>query len=336
MDERKLKILNSIIKSYTESKEPVGSRALSKDREIGVSAATIRNEMSDLEDLGYLVKVHSSSGRVPSDRGYRLYVDALLSDKVPFRMPKNELFDTRRLEKSNEFDSIMSNATKILSAITNYTAMAIMPESADLVLKYINVVMLSPRDLALIYIYNSKSVRHDVIRLHSPVNMEIVNLINSILNSSLINLNPKDILLELQSNMFEVLRSQNSCLDFILPYIESEVSKMAQDHIIYEGLGNIYRYNDLDINQNRELVDFIQDEQPLLELLSKDSREDLQILIGDEIGIEEFRNFSIISMTFANDRGLKGKLAVIGPMAMEYDKVISDLLIVTRYIKGSI
>lgn len=336
MDERKLKILNSIIKSYTESKEPVGSRTLSKDREIGVSAATIRNEMSDLEDLGYLVKVHSSSGRVPSDRGYRIYVDALLSDKVPFRMPKNELFDTRRLEKSNEFDSIMSNATKILSAITNYTAMAIMPESADLVLKYINVVMLSPRDLALIYIYNSKSVRHDVIRLHSPVNMEIVNLINSILNSSLINLNPKDILDKLQSNMFEVLRSQNSYLDFLIPHIESEVAKMAQDHIIYEGLGNIYRYNDLDINQNRELVDFIQNEQPLLELLSKESSEDLQILIGEEIGIEEFKNFSIISMTFTNDRGLKGKLAVIGPMAMEYDKVISDLLIVTRYIKGSI
>lgn len=336
MDERKLKILNSIIKSYTESKEPVGSRTLSKNRDIGVSAATIRNEMSDLEDLGYLVKVHSSSGRVPSDRGYRLYVDALLSDKVPFRTPKNELFDTRRLEKSNEFDSIMSNATKILSAITNYTSMAIMPTSDDLVLKYINVVMLSPRDLVIIYIYNSKAVKHDLVRLHSPVNSEMVNLINSILNSSLINLNPREILKKLESNMFEVLRSQNSCLDFLLPHIESQVSRMAKDHIIYEGLGNIYRYNDLDIDQNRELIDFIQDEQPLLELLNKDSLEDLQILIGEEIGIAEFKNFSIISMTFRNERGLKGKLAVIGPMAMEYDKVISDLLIVTRYIKGSV
>lgn len=336
MDERKLKILNSIIKSYTESKEPVGSRTLSKDEDIGVSAATIRNEMSDLEELGYLVKVHSSSGRVPSDRGYRLYVNALLSDKVPFRAPQNELFDTSRLERSNEFDSIISNATKILSAVTNYTAVAVMPESNDLVLKYIDVVMLSTRDLVILYIYNSKSVKHDVVRLHSPVNLEKVNLINSILNSSLINLNPKEIIEKLDSNMFKVLRAQNSTLDFLIPRIESEVSKMARDNIIYEGLGNIYRYNDLDIIQNRRLIDFIEDEEPLLELLTKDCQEDLQILIGEEIGIEEFKEFSIISMTFKNDRGLKGRLAVIGPMAMEYDKVISDLLVVIRYIKGSI
>lgn len=336
MDERKLKILNSIIKSYTESKEPVGSRTLSKDSGIGVSAATIRNEMSDLEELGYLVKVHSSSGRVPSDRGYRLYVDALLSDKVPFRVPKNELFDMQRLEKSNEFDSIMSNATKILSAVTNYTAVALMPKSTDLALKYINVVMLSPRDLVIIYIYNSKAVKHDLIRLHSPVNMDIVNLINSILNSSLINLNPMEMLEKLESNMFKVLRAQNSTLDFLIPHIEAEVSKMAKDRMIYEGLGNIYRYNDLDISQNRELIDFIENEGPLLELLNRDSSEDLEIMIGEEIGIAEFKDFSIISMTFKNERGLKGKLAVVGPMAMEYDKVISDLLIVIRYIKGSI
>lgn len=335
MDDRKLKILNSIIKSYTESKEPVGSRTLSKNEDIGVSAATIRNEMSDLEDLGYLVKVHSSSGRVPSDRGYRLYVNALLSDKVPFRMSRNELFDTSSLDKSHEFDSIMSNATKILSAITNYTAMAIMPETDDLLLKYINVVMLGPKDLAIFYIYSSKSVKHDVIRLHSPINMENVNLINSILNAALINLSPKEILDKLDSNMFRVLRSQNSYLDFLLPHIEAEVARMAKDYIIYEGLGNIYRYNDLDIDQNRKLIDFIQDEDPLIDVLNK-GREDLQILIGEEIGIEEFKDFSIISMTFRNKKGLEGKLAVIGPMAMEYDKVISDLLIVIRYINGSI
>ncbi|MDO5027323.1 MAG: heat-inducible transcriptional repressor HrcA [Tissierellia bacterium] len=336
MDERKLKILNSIIKSYTESKEPVGSRTLSKKENIGVSAATIRNEMSDLEDLGYLVKVHSSSGRVPSDRGYRLYVNALLSDKVPFRLPRNELFDTSSLDQSHEFDSIMSNATKILSAITNYTAMAIMPESNDLVLKYINVVMLSPKDLVIFYIYSSKSVKHEVIRLHSPINMDNVNLINSIMNAALINLSPKEILQKLDSNMFRVLRSQNSYLDFLLPHIEAQVEKMARDYIIYEGLGNIYRYNDLDLEQNRALIDFIQNEDPLLEIINKKGQEDLKILIGEEIGLEEFKDFSIISMTFRNKKGLEGKLAVIGPMAMEYDKVISDLLIVIRYINGSI
>lgn len=336
MDDRKLKILNSIIKSYTESKEPVGSRTLSKDENIGVSAATIRNEMSDLEELGYLVKVHSSSGRVPSNRGYRLYVDALLSDKVPFRAPKNELFDARRLEQSNEFDSIISNAAKILSAITNYTAIAVVPELDDIYLKYINIVMLSPRDLVLIFIYNSKSVKHRVIRLHSPVDAEKVNLLNSILNSSLINLNPKEIIGQLHSNMFEVLRKENYTLDFLIPYVEQAATEMSESKSIYEGLGNIYKFNDLDIAENRKLIDFIMDENPILNLLKKESGQDLQIFIGDEIGIEELEEFSIISMTFKNDKGLKGKLAVMGPVAMEYDKIISDLLIMTRYVKGSI
>lgn len=336
MDDRKLKILNSIIKSYTESKEPVGSRTLSRDGAIGVSAATIRNEMSDLEELGYLEKVHSSSGRVPSSRGYRLYVDALLSDKVPFRPARNELFDTSRLEKSNEFDSIISNATKILSAITGFTSCAVIPELDDVFLKYVNVVMLSPRDLAIIYIYNSKSVKHDVIKLHNPVNMDIVNLINSILNSSLIDLNPKQILSKLNSNMFRVLRRENSTLDFLIPHIEEEVSKMACANIIYEGLGNIYKFNNLNIGENKNLIDFMTQENPILDLLSLDTGEDLQVFIGEEIGIKEFEEFSIISMTFRNDRGLKGKLAVMGPVSMEYDKVLSDLLIVTRYVAASI
>lgn len=336
MDDRKFKILNSIIKSYTESKEPVGSRTLSKDGDIGVSAATIRNEMSDLEDLGYLVKVHSSSGRIPSNRGYRMYVDALLSDEIPFRVSTNELFDTRRLERSNELDSIISNATKILSAITNYTAVAVVPELDDLFLKYINVVMLSPRDLAIIYIYNSKSVKHDVIRLRSSVNMEIVNLINSILNSSLIDLNPREILEKLKSGMFNILRRENSTLDFLIPYIEQRVEEMARANIIYEGLGNIYKYNDLSFAKNQELIDYIKDEDPLLDIISSDKGRDLQIFIGEEIGIEGFENFTLITMSFRNDKGIRGKLGVIGPTAMEYDKVISDLLITTRYVTSSI
>lgn len=336
MDDRKLKILNSIIKSYTESKEPVGSRTLSKETDIGVSAATIRNDMSDLEDLGYLVKVHSSSGRIPSNRGYRLYVDALLSDRVPFRNTSNELIDTSGLNKSNEFDSVISNATKILSAVTNYTSVAVIPESKNLLLKYINVVMLGPRDLVIIYIYNTMTVRHEVIRLHTPVSLEKVNLINSILNSSLINLNPEEIIEKLHSNMFEVLRLENQTLDFLIPRIEEEVWKMGQPKTIYEGLGNIYKYNDLDIDGNRELIDYIVKDNPMLEILSRDNRQGLQIYIGEEIGLEELKDLSIISMTFNNRQGFNGKLAVIGPVVMEYDKVISDLLLIGRYIVESI
>ena len=176
MDERKIKILNSIIKSYTESKEPIGSRSLSKSGEIGVSAATIRNEMSDLEELGYLTKVHASSGRVPSNSGYRLYVDALLSDEIPFDVGPQQLFDMRTIDESSEFENVITNAAKILSAITNYTAFAMLPELKNIILKYINIVYLSPKDLVIVYIYNSKEVRSDTIRLKGSVDLSLIHI----------------------------------------------------------------------------------------------------------------------------------------------------------------
>lgn len=336
MDERKLRILNAIIKSYTESKEPVGSRTLSKDSSIGVSAATIRNEMSDLEDLGYLVKVHSSSGRVPSSRGYRLYVDALLSDQVPFRRPKNELVDPRGLEYNNEFESIISNGIKMLSAITNYAAFAVMPQSEVTQLQYINVVMLNPRELAVIYIYNTKEVRHQIINLHTPVNQEVVSLINRIFNATLLESHPAEILDILDSHMYHILMENNQTLSFIVPQIEAQVEKLVDRRMLSEGLGNIYRFNQASLEENERIINFINDQGQMQAILCDQSAEDLQIRIGEEIGIEEFNNFSIVSMTFKNESGHKGRIAVLGPVAMAYDKVISDILIVTRYINNSI
>lgn len=336
MDERKLKILNSIIKSYTESGEPVGSRTLSKDQEIGVSAATIRNEMSDLEDLGYLEKVHSSSGRIPSNRGYRRYVDALLSDEIPFRQSGNELFDARRLERSNELEAVLSNGIKMLSAITNYASFVVVPELEDIYLKYINAVMLSPKDLVIIYIYNSKTVKSDVIRLKSAVNQEVVNLLNSILNASLIDLNPKQILEKIESPMFQVLRSQNQTLDYILPTLKAKFEEASKASINFEGIGNIYNFNEGDFKQNQKIIDQIRDDNPLKDLLSYNGGRELQIYIGDEIGLEGYENFSMITMKFTDNKGIKGKIGVLGPNSMIYDKVISDLLIVTRYIKSSL
>lgn len=336
MDDRKIKILNSIIRSYIESKEPVGSRSLSKDFDIGVSAATIRNEMSDLEDLGYLEKLHSSSGRIPSNRGYRLYVDSLLSDLIPFRNTGNQIFDMRKLKESNDFENIISNAIKMLSAITNYTALALIPEMKNVILKYINVVMLTPRDLAIIYIYNSKAVNSDIIRLKTPATQEMIELINSILTSTLIDLNHKEIIEMLHSSAYKVLCKQHNLLGAILPAIEKTNYDNSQSRLIYEGLGNIYIYNNDSLESNHELINYIREENPLLEVLSSNMESDLQIYIGEEIGIERFQNFSVITMTFRNNEGVKGKIGIIGPNSMKYDKVLSDILLINKYISGHI
>lgn len=336
MDDRKIKILNSIIKSYIDSKEPVGSRSLSKHSDIGVSAATIRNEMSDLEELGYLEKLHTSSGRVPSNSGYRLYVNALLSDEIPFELGPQQLFDMRKLKESSEFDNVIKNAVKMLSAITNYSAFSVLPQQDRVYLKYINVVFLSPKDLVIIYIYNSKEVISDSIRLKSPVDKNTIDLVNSLLTSTLIDLNHEGIIENLHSHVYEVLRNRHTVLNEIIPVIEKTTLENKNQRMYFEGLGNIFVYNESDIDTNQRIVNKIKDDKVLLDLLSENMDSDLQVLIGDEIGVPELNRFSIITITFRNSEGITGKVGVLGPNSMKYDKVISDLVLINKYINGHI
>ena len=336
MDDRKIKILNSIIRSYIDSKEPVGSRSLSKNSDIGVSAATIRNDMSDLEDLGYLEKVHTSSGRIPSNSGYRLYVDALLSDRIPFDIGPRQLFDMRRIKESNEFDNVITNATKMLAAITNYTSLALLPEMEKIYLKYINIVFLSPKDLVIIYIYNSKEVVSDSIRLKNSVDKNTIDLINSLLNTTLIDLNHNEVIENLHSQVYEVLKERHTVLNEIIPVIEKTSVEKANARIILEGLGNIFVYNEDDISNNQNLINYLKDENPLLDVLSDNMDTDLQVYIGEEIGIGKLDKFSIVTVTFRNKDGITGKIGVLGPNSMKYDKVISDLMLISEYINGYI
>lgn len=336
MDDRKVKILNTIIKSYIDSKEPVGSRVLSKRSDIGVSAATIRNEMSDLEELGYLEKLHTSSGRVPSNNAYRLYVDALLNNQIPFNIGPKRIFNMSQMKESMEFDTVLSNAIKMLSSITNYTSLAMIPEMKKIYLKYINVIFLNPRDLVIIYIYNSKEVVSDSIRLKSPVNKHTIDLINSLFNSTLINKNKKEILEALKSSTYDVLRKQHNALEELIPIVEKTTEEISKPRVMLEGLGNIFLFNQDTVENNQHIINYLQTENPLLEILSDNMDSDLQVYIGDEIGIEEFENFSIITVTFKNGEGIKGKIGVLGPNSMKYDEIISELMLVSNYINGHI
>lgn len=336
MDQRKVKILNSIIKSYIESKEPVGSRSLSKDSDIGVSAATIRNEMSDLEELGYLEKLHSSSGRIPSNRGYRLYVDALLSNEIPFEIGPKRLFNMDNFKDTSELDNVIRNATKMLAYNTGYTGLAMIPEMNKIYLKYINIVALTPRDLVIIYIYNSKEVINDSIRLRNPVDNGTVDLINSLLNSTLLDKNYGGISEALNSNVYDILRQKHHALNEIVSVIANTTKENSKAKIVFEGLSNMFLYNDDTIENNQNLINYLKTEDSLMDLLADNMDSDLQVYIGDEIGIEEFDNFSIITMTFRNHEGIKGKIGVLGPNNMRYDKVIADIVLINKYINGHI
>lgn len=336
MDKRKIKILNTIIKSYIDSKEPVGSRTLSKNSDIGVSAATIRNEMSDLEELGYLEKLHTSSGRIPSNNGYRMYVDSLLSNKIPFNQGPKKLFNMKNFKESDKFDAVINNALKMLKFNSNYTAVAMIPEMNKIYLKYINVVYLSPRDVIVIYIYNSKEVISDSIRLKNPVNKNTIDLVNSILSSTLIDKTYNGIIESLNSSVYEVLKKKHLVLNEIINVIKNTTFEKLKTKVVFDGLENIYIYNDNNVENNRKLIEYVKNTDDILDVLSQNMDSDLQVYIGDDIGIKELEKFSLVTMTFNNGDGVKGKIGILGPNSMNYNEVISDLIIINNYIRGYI
>src|SRR5690554_6578460 len=180
MDDRKIKILYAIINSYILSAEPIGSRTITKQYDLGVSSATIRNEMSDLEDLGYLNKPHSSAGRVPSDKAYRLYVDQLLKMLKPkIDYDKKEEIKKVLLKESREIDHLLQNSAKILSAITSYTALAVSPKMKGARIKLIQLVPIDEHQVLMTIVSDTGVVKNSIFRLNTGISEDQINTISN-------------------------------------------------------------------------------------------------------------------------------------------------------------
>lgn len=180
LDDRKLKVLYAIINRYIASAEPIGSRTISKHYNLGVSPATIRNEMSDLEELGFLNKPHSSAGRVPSDKAYRLYVNNILSVKKPeIDLDKKNEIKRILTKESKEIDQLIHNSSKILSAITSYTAFAISPYIKNLKIKHIQLLPISGQEILMVLVSNSGEVKNSIFKMDKYIPEDHINIISN-------------------------------------------------------------------------------------------------------------------------------------------------------------
>lgn len=325
LDERKLKILKAIIRNYLETGEPVGSRTISKYTDLNLSSATIRNEMADLEELGFIIQPHTSAGRIPSDKGYRLYVDMLLEDKVHEVENMKEIL----LEKADRLENILQQVAKLLAVNTNYTTMVTTPQYKKKV-KFIQLTEVEENHLLAVIVFERNMVKNKIIQVTTSLNKETILKLNIILNTFLQGLDLAEINLPVITQMKDQAGDYRSLVNDILDTIMQAVQEDDDIKIYTSGATNILKYPELaDTEKASELLYTLEEKKMLTELI-QDKIEDeetrgIQVYIGHETPVESMKDCSVVTATYEIEEGVYGKVGIIGPKRMDYEKVVKTL-----------
>lgn len=327
MDERKVKILEAIIRDYVKTGEPVGSRTIAKKYDLGISSATIRNEMSDLEELGYIEQLHSSSGRIPSDMGYRLYVDKLmeitdLSEEQKFLI-KNKMLTSQLYE----LDKVVSKATRLLSQLTNLACVAKTPSLKSSSIKHIQLIGVDETTIVVVLITNSGLINNNVIKTYGELSSDILKKLNELINMRLIGLSIEDIDLEVINNLKEDLRGHEDIFNALVPTLYDGLKGMENSKLYAEGTTNILNYPEYNnIEKAKDFFQFINNEDNIRQILqSAPDNKSININIGMENVLVDAKDYSIITAVYGTENSALGAIGVIGPTRMNYDKVIANI-----------
>ncbi len=332
LDDRKLKILYAIINSYILSAEPIGSRTITKQYDLGVSSATIRNEMSDLEDLGYLNKPHSSAGRVPSDKAYRLYVDQLLKMLKPkIDYDKKEEIKKVLLKESREIDHLLQNSAKILSAITSYTALAVSPKMKGARIKLIQLVPIDEHQVLMTIVSDTGVVKNSIFRLNTGISEDQINTISNMLNDKLKGLPVDKINDDLANEIIKEIYDYKNIIDSVIPVINKALEDIYDVDIYADGITKILDFPEYkDLEKAKTFISFIEDKDMIVDLLLNNSiTQDIEISIGSENVYAPIKDCSLITANYRLGDKVIGKIGVIGPTRMDYYNAISNLYLVS-------
>lgn len=328
LDERKIKVLYAIINSYISSAEPIGSRTITKLYDLGVSSATVRNEMSDLEDLGYLNKPHSSAGRVPSDKAYRLYVNEILKAHKPnIDINKKNQLKKILISESREIEQLLQNSAKILSALTSYTALAISPQIKDSRIKHIQLVPIDNHQIIMVLVNNTGVVKNTVFRLDKEVPENQISTISNLLNAKLKGLSVGEIEGEISAGILKDIYEYKTIMDGIIPIINQSMDDIDNIDLYSDGVTKILNFPEYkDLEKAKSFIHFIEDKDSVVELLLNNPlSQDIDISIGNENIYEPIKGCSLITATYKLGDKTIGKIGVIGPTRMDYYKLINTL-----------
>ncbi|RAU94188.1 heat-inducible transcriptional repressor HrcA [Paenibacillus sp. YN15] len=324
LSERQKMILSAIVDDYIRSAEPVGSRSISKRGGVAFSPATIRNEMSDLEELGYLEQPHTSAGRIPSEKGYRYYVDHLLTQGALTR-PDLNLMKTFFAERLQEMEQVIQQVATMLSGLTNYTSIVLGPEVFNTTLRMLQVVPLDEASAVAIIVTSTGQVENKVFRIPPGVRMEEIEKFVRILNERLKGVPLFQLRSKIYTEISEELSKHVSGYDDLLQVFEEVVVSDKQDRIFLAGSTNLLVQPEFkDVERVKSFLDLLEETPTLFKIIGS-APEGLQVRIGSENTIAAINNCSLITATYAVDGKTLGTIGILGPTRMEYGKVIGIL-----------
>ena len=326
LTDRKKKILQAIIRNYLESGEPVGSRTISKYTDLNLSSATIRNEMADLEEMGYILQPHTLAGRIPSDAGYRLYVDELMIEKQKeVDELKGELLD-----KEEKLDHLLKQTAKLLAVNTNYATMVSAPTIHRNKLKFIQLTKVNSEQLLAVIVVEGNVIKNSIIDIAQEMDEETILKLNILLNTHLNGLSIEEINLAMITALKQQAGIHSDLIGEVIDAVAQAIHEEEDLEIYTSGANNILKYPELSDNHKAsELINTLEEKQVLGRLV-KDTLEDesstgIQVYIGNESPITAMKDCSIVTATYDLGEGMKGTIGIIGPKRMDYDKVVDNL-----------
>ena len=325
-EDRKAIILKAIIKNYMETGEPVGSRTISKLPELNLSSATIRNEMSDLEDMGYILQPHTSAGRIPSDKGYRFYVDEILREKEI----ETEAFKDLMFKKVDRLETLLKQLAKIIARDTNYAAMISGPSIHSNKVKFLQLSKIDKFKLLLVTVAEGNIINNKIIDIDSEISeSEILNL-NLLINTSLNGLTVEEINLSIMNKLRTDAGVYGDIVDKVLREVAAVFESATDNLEIYtSGTTNIFKYPEIsDREKASQLVNAFEEKDKLKEILAgvnDDDSDGIRVYIGNEVPISDMRDLSVVTANYEIGEGLRGSIGIVGPKRMDYEKVLKTI-----------
>lgn len=329
---RKKAILKAVIDSHIDNGEPVGSKALTKSSRFDLSSATIRNEMAELESMGYLVQPHTSAGRVPTDLGYRFYVDTLMQD---YSLTAREIEELNRVlrAKTAELDRIIKEAGRVVSSLTNYTSIALSPGNRGKSAIRFSVTPVDNKSFLLVVVLEKNSAKTRFINTEIPIPEYVLKQLEELLNTYVAGRDLNDISISQMMEMESRLGEYGALISPIIKYIWEIVSSDSKGELKIDGVDRLLEYPEYsDVTRLRDMLGLIDRKSELFELVAEDDGSDISVYIGKENAMDAMSNSSMVFKKITVNGEVVGAIGVIGPCRMDYSKVISTI----RYLSDNI
>ena len=324
LDDRKMKILQTIIKTYLETGEPVGSRTISKYADLNLSSATIRNEMADLEDLGYIVQPHTSAGRIPSDKGYRWYVDMLMDEKEQEVTGMKE----QMLQKADKMDQLLKQAAKVLAANTNYATMISAHTYNRNKLKFIQLSQVDENQIIAVIVMEGNIIKNKIVTVGEELGNETLLKLNMLLNTNLTGMSIEEINLGMIARLKEQAGIHSEVISDVLDAV-ANVIQVDDLEIYTSGATNIFKYPELSDKQSaQEIISAFEEKQQLASIVTQtlaDEEKGIQVYIGNETPVQNMKDCSVVTATYELGEGMQGTIGIVGPKRMDYEHVMKTL-----------